>query len=865
MKALAFNWSQLKGSLIIVALGFSFSACTAKNSRQGIDPAPERKASIVVSDSFLVQKIAPKADLGVDKAHVVIAKAALEKEFLLSSNVMTQLPLPMFQSLRSRVVYFILKNEHVYMMESVGGKSVGQGNTKQFLPIAQFDILHQTEKNITIDFNAGMTSIIAIGDMYSSDDGAPAPEGTPVTSVNVSYLENVSVENNQLFIQQVAQVMKEDQLISFEVRYYLAPYNPDPSFEPTLTPDFSKVGYFQANPLVDSYGNSFTYAMKWNTKKPIQFALSANTPEQYKETVRNGVLYWNRIIGDDKIQVVELTDKSITAPNPNYNIIQWADWDAAGFAYADAHVDPRSGEVTHAQVFFPSAFISAAMEKRVRTISGAETIPSVKVGLVGFKTAQLCHRDILKPFAQSIANQSGQNGITKEAMQKAIKDYVFEVIAHEVGHVLGLRHNFAGNLVANYDMADRVPMALSYYKNMKAPEGVIDSSSVMEYSRFEESSWNGDRLQHGAPALSHDQVTMDFLYNNIAVPANSPPFCTDSGIAKYADCSMSDASRSTVSYADGNYQFNLQIVPVKILNQYISETKVPDAPGKPLKSVAQVLLNPPTLAHSISLDRYKLLSLLKDETRLIQVRSKLFPIWPAANDAAILAEKNFIADEIHRLGGLDKMIDLKESTIDQFWIQKFETLLNDPNFNQVTIGDKTYSFTDEEKESMKAQFKLFAGKLKSELIKDTLTALSGKNVSFEATYGQAALETTKGWFEHSVTDELAQMTTKISDHYLFSKEETKSNYTLFQQDGAQKPIELPIYKYDQDIRTAAASVWVAPHVALEWAYFEKLKTAADFKTEMNILGDADKIDFAKTDKQVLKWYLQNQAIQKNLN
>ncbi len=849
------------GSLILT---FSvLTSCTKMSARFGIDPKPERMAAAAVADSFAFSQLATAADETVDHAHVVIAKAALEKEFLFSSNILSQQPTPMFQSLQSRVVYFTLKNNHVYMLESANGLAAGKNNSTQFLALAEFEIINQTAENITIDFGAGMKSIITLGDMYSSDDPT-VNAGLSATKVNFSYLQSVQYENNQIFIEQIAQLSKDDKIVPAVIRYYLLPYLPDPTFVPTRSPGFDQVGYFEANPLLDFHGNNLIYAMKWDIRKPIVFALSANTPAEYKDTVRNGVLYWNKILGDNKIQVIELTDESITAPNPFYNIIQWVDWDSAGYAYADAHVDPRSGQVTHAQVFFPSAFIQATAEKRVRTLEGSDDKNNkLRLGLAGFKSAELCRRNIITPFSESLA-VSGET-ISNEATMKAVKDYVFEVIAHEVGHVLGLRHNFAGNLAANYDMSERRDLALSYYRNMKVPAGIVASSSVMEYSRFEESSWNGDMLQHGAPALAHDQVTMDFLYNGIAIPKNAPLFCTDSHIAKYADCSMSDASRSEMSYAVGNYNYSLQSLPVKVLNQYIAEAKVPDAAGMLLKNVEAVALKPETYAHTISLDRYKLMSLFKDEVRLIQVRGALYPLWPSNEVTALAIEKDFVASEINRLGGLDKVLNLKEATIDAEWTTKFAELLNDPAFNQGAVAGTHYEFSEEEKKEMLSQFSSFAVALKFGLIKHNLKALTAENVSFEDSYGQAKLETTKGWFDHPITNDLAVAIKKVSDFYLFSKNSARGNFQIYFQNGASNQVELPVFTYSSEVRTVAAGVWEAPHLALDWGYNEKIQSADQMKSEISILLDADKIDYNKTNKFVLKWFLINQELVKKFN
>ncbi len=847
-------------SVLLILSAFFFVACTKNDPRLGIDPAPEFKAALAVEDSFQSVPTEVEPTAKKDMAHVVIARTALEKEFLLTTNMLSQVPTPLFSSLQSRIVYFTLKNERVYMLEATAGRTVGINNPKSFLPLAEFEILNQTTTDITIDFNLGMRRLITVSEMAGSD--FPESAAWKSVEVNFSYLQSVDFSNNRFFIRQIAQVQM-DTLVPLEIRYYLAPYNPDPNFIPTKSPGFDQVGYFEANPLLDVHGNTINYAMKFNLNKPIIFAISANTPADYKETVRNGILYWNKTLGENKIQVIELTDSELTAPNPDYNIVQWTNWDSAGYAFADAHIDPRSGEVTHAQVFFPSAFTEAAIEKRVRVIEGSQR----QFSLNGFKQNTLCRRNVVKEFSKSIQfiEGSASGSISKEAMQKAVKDYVFEVIAHEIGHVLGLRHNFAGNLTANYDGADRRGLALSYYKNMAAPEGIISSSSVMEYSRFEESSWNGDKLQKNAPALAHDLVTMQYLYKNIEIPKDAPVFCTDTRVNIYADCNRGDAARSIVSYASGNYQYGIETLPVRILNQFISQAKISDDPGVPTKPVQNVLLDAEAYAMNLATDRYKFLSLLKNEVRLIQVRAPLYPIWPARSEQVFTLEKDFVAEEIARLGGLSAVINLSEKDLAHVWIEKFNALLADPNYNQGTIGSKTYAFTAAEIETMQRQFNLFAEKVKSELIQHNLHALGGGSISFEESYGQARVEATRGWFEHAVTEELASVVQAISGHYIFAKENARTVLPVVLKDGATNTVELPVYSYPQEIRKAAALVWKAPHVAIEWAYLEKPLHAAEIKTELAVLAEADKIDFTKTNKIILRWLLHNKEIQATLN
>jgi hypothetical protein len=158
--------------IVLFSLGLMAFSCTRPSSREGIDPRVEVKASAHISDSFHTEKLAPSKTplMKVDQAHVSIARSALNKEFLLTSNLLTQAPTPLFLALQSRVVSFIQRDNSIYMMDVTGNFQVGADNIPQNLVIAEFPILKDGNGFITIDFNAGMKQVITAQDMFGSDD-----------------------------------------------------------------------------------------------------------------------------------------------------------------------------------------------------------------------------------------------------------------------------------------------------------------------------------------------------------------------------------------------------------------------------------------------------------------------------------------------------------------------------------------------------------------------------------------------------------------------------------------------------------------------------------------------------------------------
>ncbi|WP_179953125.1 zinc-dependent metalloprotease [Desulfobotulus mexicanus] len=67
-----------------------------------------------------------------------------------------------------------------------------------------------------------------------------------------------------------------------------------------------------------------------------------------------------------------------------------------------------------------------------------------------------------------------------------------ETITHEVGHTMGLRHNFAGNLQADLDHHDREKL-YQLFLDQGAYYSVIPTTNIMDYNLHYESALNSRR------------------------------------------------------------------------------------------------------------------------------------------------------------------------------------------------------------------------------------------------------------------------------------------------------------------------------------------------------------------------------------
>lgn len=861
MKRMGRNVTKLTFALTLLT---GVIACGKQNNHSSVMADPK------IQKSFSAMPAAGHSDLHLDQEHIQIQKSALEKEFLLQASIIDQPTAAMGHGLKSRIVTFRHRGNKVYMLEANQGNSVTT-DLPQNLVLAEMNIIKETTDSIVIDFNKGMSVLLVAGEWRASDHEKSeysAEENFESIPLRFSYIENAKIETNHLEIRQIAQAVATDGKASpIEIKYYLSPYLPDKNFVPSKSVgNFERFGFFEAAPLQQFNNDDVTHVTKFNTSKDIVYAISANTPAEYKEAVRDGVLYWNQAFGSNAVKVID-APLGVTAPHINYNVIQWVKYDNAGFAYADAQVDPRTGETLHAQVYFTSVFAlsgkksaRAAIAEWDKKQKSSSKTSKTHFSLKGFSTEPLCAFSQTENFVNNLRDLVA-NQVDDAKILKASQDYIREVVAHEIGHTLGLRHNFAGSLAANYNVSERATLNKKYYETGAAAENIIPSSSVMDYQLFEESTWTGDIIAKKTRGLKHDVMAIQTLYlGKDFNDAEYPLYCTDSHTLNFADCKRFDAGRSFIEATALQEGTSLRAMSLRLLNRFIY-AKSPSIGETPMSLQKVILPETDSFVAPLSIKAIAAMNTFSESFKLIS-NFRAYPFVDSTNLPIIKEDQlNYMQSQINAIGGMSEMLK-GDGGLDLNQAQDTFKKVLDENKKGIGFGEQVYEFSEEEMALINRRVNDYFSVLSKDMITYHSNVLNGKVVMNKETIDFGILP------NHEVSEDLAQAMLKKAEMLILDESGEKINVEIKikEEKDATKSImvSLPKYKYSYDVRKNAARFLNSSRSkSVVWGLLERKKLIRELKKRTKDILSVELTNLKAEEMPTIKaaqWLKENQNI-----
>ncbi len=218
--------------------------------------------------------------------------------------------------------------------------------------------------------------------------------------------------------------------------------------------------------------------------RPITYWLDRNIPARYRSAVAAGILEWNKAferIGFKNAIVArqQPDDANFDTMDAAHASIRWFVGADVGFAIGPSHTDPRTGEIFDADIGMSDVFGRGARRTFRDDVDGAQ--PAWPAGLdtlwgqaQGAQCSYALEAAEGMHFALDLLEARGELDPDSPETEAIVQTYVKNVITHEVGHTLGLRHNFkASTTITREQLKDQA---------FGSAHGI--SGSVMDYNPF---------------------------------------------------------------------------------------------------------------------------------------------------------------------------------------------------------------------------------------------------------------------------------------------------------------------------------------------------------------------------------------------
>lgn len=265
-------------------------------------------------------------------------------------------------------------------------------------------------------------------------------------------------------------------------------------------------------------------------KKPIVFYIEKSVPYEYRPIVREALVEWNKAFEKAGfINAIEVRyqedDAEWDAEDVRYNTIRWVTGEL-GYAIGPSRTNPLTGEIYDADILVDSNWMRSFQKQYEYLVSEvtppeADTLQAYIQQLNGEQAAPHAPNDghdmyrcefaaglgeqlALAAVAEELSDEEpNKKGLPQEFLRQGLK----ELIMHEVGHTLGLRHNFKASATISLENLND--------KEYAEKNGL--SGSVMDYNLVNIAPEDTEQGYFFTPTLgAWDYLTIEYGYKQLA-------------------------------------------------------------------------------------------------------------------------------------------------------------------------------------------------------------------------------------------------------------------------------------------------------------------------------------------------------------
>lgn len=435
---------------------------------------------------------------------------------------------------------FVVRNVNFRTQEGdPQSRSLARSFSDSVLYRVKIQSIHPQRKSILIDLGDLLLADLA---GLSSSLGVPGTQDESYFGSAKVFPENIEIQSILNFSTGSSKTknprlgtLADKRGFTLKLHYSLSQL-PDNNYRPRLADE--RVGYFitayQDLSNKDPRDSFVRYVNRWNLekkhpnttisepKKPIVYWIDNATPYEYREAIKEGVLMWNRAFETagfkNAIEVKQMPDSATWDPSDiRYNTIRWINTVDGYFAMGPSRVNPLTGEILDADILIDASLVTSLKKDYQQIVQPTQSENRTSLSAM-MQNRLLCNNNLnvedrdseqvgeLEGFVERLSKLAGkydlcygieatnQFGYGKLALSllrdlpptsQQTKDYIHQylrlIVAHEVGHTLGLRHNFRGStMLSPKEMNDRsitkvrgqVSSVMDYIPPNIAPEGV---------------------------------------------------------------------------------------------------------------------------------------------------------------------------------------------------------------------------------------------------------------------------------------------------------------------------------------------------------------------------------------------------------